>query len=292
MRQFLLLFLKGLGMGSADIVPGISGGTVAFVTGIYPRLLAAIQACNLRAIQLLFKGHWQTLWRCLDGPFLLPLLAGIATSLMTTARLVTYCLAQMPIQTWSCFFGLMLASSTTVYQHIQQKSSGVLLCSLGGSGAALLMACLGPWHAPDTVGFIALAGSLAVCAMLLPGVSGSFVLLLLGKYTLMLQALQTLRLDTLLPFMLGGVAGLLSFARLIAWLLQRFHDYTVATLAGFMVGSLPQLWPWKYLGNNISPYRLQAAAHQDPLLDQALLWMAFGIVLVVVLERVARRKIL
>jgi putative membrane protein len=302
-KHYLLLFLKGIGIGSADIIPGVSGGTIAFITGIYEELLEAIQAFDATAFRLFKKGQFKALWQHLHGAFLLPLLAGIGLSLATTVQLVMYLLVYYPIQTWSFFWGLLLASAFTVYQQIKQWHLHTLLVSLGGLALAYGTTQVTPLYTPDTGWFIGLAGAIAGCAMLLPGTSGSFMLLLLGKYAFMLHALKNFKLDILVAFSLGGVVGLLSFSRLVSWLLRQHHDNTLALLAGFMLGSLNQVWPWKQhygflaLSNssleatqNLCTRQLQAAYHQDPLVLQALLWMGLGILLVVGIARLARSK--
>jgi putative membrane protein len=303
-RAYLLLFLKGMGIGSADIIPGVSGGTIALITGIYEELLEAIQSFNADAFRLLQTGKLKALWQHLHGAFLLPLVAGIGLSLATTVHLVSYLLTYHPIQTWSFFFGLILVSSFAVYQQIKQWHARMLLASLGGALLAYGITRATPMlYTPQAGWFIALAGALAVCAMILPGISGSFILLLLGKYTLMLDALRHFKVGILATFALGGVAGLLSFSRLIAWLLRQYHDYTLALLAGFILGSLNKVWPWKQLlsqagmldssmaaTQNLSPLQFQNLYQQDPLVPQALLWMSIGVLLVVGIEKQGRHK--
>ncbi|MEM9417042.1 MAG: DUF368 domain-containing protein [Bacteroidota bacterium] len=301
LHNYWLLFLKGIGIGMVDIIPGVSGGTMALIMGIYEELLQAIQAFDVTALRLLSKGQFKALWQHLHGAFLLPLVLGIGLSLATTVQLVIYLLAQYPIQTWSFFLGLLLVSAFTVYQEIKRWHLRTVLLSLGGLLLAYSITRMTPLHTPNTSLFISLAGALAVCAMLLPGVSGSFVLVLLGKYAFMLQALQSFQLGTLIPFVLGGVVGLLSFSRGIAWLLRHHHDDTLSLLAGFMLGSLNKVWPWQQawsvsadnsltVPQNLSPFQFQAIYHQDPLVLQALLWMSLGMLVVVGLEKQTRRK--
>ena len=290
-----------MAIGSADIIPGVSGATIALITGIYEELLQAIQAFAAAAFRLLSTGQFKALWQHLHGAFLLPLVLGIGLSLATTVQLVTYLLAHYSIQTWSFFLGLILASSFTIYQKVKQWQLRTLLISLGGLVLAYSITQATPLHTPHTSWFIGLAGCIAVCAMLLPGMSGSFVLVLLGKYMFMLHALQAFQLGILVTFVLGGVIGLFSFSRLIAWLLRFHHDNTLALLAGFMLGSLNRVWPWQQswsalahssltVPQNLSPLQFQATYHQDPLVPQALLWMSLGLLLVVILERQTRRR--
>ncbi len=303
-QNYLTLFLKGLAIGSADIIPGISGGTIAFVIGIYEKLLAAIQSLNATALRLLCAGKFQALWQHLHGAFLLPLVMGIGISLFTTARLVTYLLGYHPIQSWASFGGLILASSVIIYQKIKQWDFLTLFFSLCGAVLAYILTKAAPVLTPDARWFIALTGAIAVCAMVLPGISGSFLLLLLGKYRFMLDALENFNLGILATFAGGGVVGLFTFSRLIAWLLHRFYNYTVAALAGFMLGSFNKLWPWKQLVGqpetgggstvqliyNLSPCKFQEVLGQDPLIGQALLCMSLGALLVIGIEKATRSK--
>ncbi len=299
--SYFLLFLKGLGIGSVDIVPGISGSTIALFVGVYEELLQAFQAFDVVALQLLSTGQFKALWKYLRGSFLLPLVLGIGLSMVTTVQFVIYFLTDYPIQTWSFFSGITLVTVSTIYQKIKRWHLRTVLISLGGLIVAYGITRATPLHTPHSSFFIGLSGCIAVCAMLLPGISGSFMLVLLGKYMFMLHALQTFQLSNLIPFALGGVIGLLSFSRLVAWLLRRYHDSTLALLAGFIIGSLSKTWPWKQLQENLahesllspqnlSPAQFQATYHQDPLVLQALLWTCIGISLVVGLERIAREK--
>lgn len=300
-RNQWLLFLQGIGIGIVDLIPGVSGGTIALIMGIYEELLQAIQSFNMAAFRLLSTGQFRALWQHLNGSFLLPVLLGISLSLATTVQLVTYLLANHPIQTWSFFLGLILVSAFTIYQRVGQWHLRTVLMSLLGLLLAYGITKMAPLHTPNTILFISLAGALAVCAMILPGISGSFVLLILGKYAFMLQAFQNLQLSALIPFALGGVVGVLSFSKGITWLLHRHHDDTMALLAGFMLGSLNKVWPWQQpwstLTDNsleipriLSPLQFQDIYHQDPVVIQALLWMSLGMLLVVGLEKQARQR--
>ena len=302
-RHYLLLFLKGVGIGSVDIIPGVSGGTIALLTGVYEELLQAIQAFDSTAFQLFKKGKFRALWQYLHGPFLFPLLTGIGFSLTTTVQLVAYLLVYYPIQTWSFFLGLLLVSAFAVYQQIHQWNLWLLFISLVGFLLTYAITQATPLQTPNSSWFIGLAGAVAVCAMMLPGISGSFILLLLGKYTFMLKALKDFRLNILVAFSLGGIIGLLSFSRLIAWLLRRYHDSTLAFLAGIMLGSLNIVWPWKQLwdplslgnssfgiGYNLSPFQFQTTYQRDPLVLQALLWMSLGMLVIVGMERQSRSR--
>jgi len=299
-KYYLRLFIKGIAMGIAELIPSVSSATVALLTGIYGELLGAMRSLDSVALRLLGAGKWKNLWQHIHGNFLLTLGLGIITSLLTTVNLLRYLLAEQAIQTWSFFFGLMLISCVTVYQQIKRFSYTLIPISCLGALIAYAIIHATPLQSPESLRFILLAGAISVCAMIVPGISGSFVLLLLGKYTTMLDALQHLHWQRLLVFMLGGIIGLLSFSRVLNWLLTKHQDPTMSLLAGFIIGSLPKTWPWKQFikientGNlvaqNISPSKFQLVSCQDPLIFQALLWMCLGCLVVITLEKLAARK--
>jgi putative membrane protein len=303
-KHFLLLFIKGMSMGIAELIPSISSATIALITGIYGKLLDSIRSVDMAALRLLIQGKWKAFWDHINGNFLLTLGLGILTSLLSTISLLRYLLAEKPIQIWSFFFGLMVISCISIYQYIKKFTLMTLLVSFLGALIAYGLIYTTPLKTPDSLWFISLAGVIAVCAMILPGISGSFMLLLLGKYTLMLEALQGFHWQRLLAFLLGAITGLISFTRFLNWLLRQYHDYTMALLAGFMLGSLPKTWPWKQLiqpldvdplveaamEKNVSPVKFQLLAQQDPLILEALLWMSLGCLLVVLLEKLAANQ--
>lgn len=291
-------------MGIAELIPSISSATIALITGVYRELLYSIRALDTDTLRLLSQGKWKAWWQHINGSFLLPLILGIVTSLLSTLKLLRFLLTAYPIQIWSFFFGLMLISCITIYRQIRKFDYATLPISLLGALMAYGLIYSTPLQSPDSLWFITLAGAIAVCAMILPGISGSFMLLLLGKYTLMLDALQQLHWERLLAFLGGGILGLLSFSRVLNWLLEKHHDYTVALLAGFILGSLPKSWPWKQvilpldadnltkasIEQNISPINFQSFTQQDPLILEALLWMSLGCLVVVLLEKLAARQ--
>ena len=237
--------LRGMLMGAADIVPGVSGGTMAFITGIYARLLAAITAFDLRLLRRVLAGDWRGAWASVDGAFLLALLSGILLSVLTLARLIGYLLVAQPLLLWSLFFGLILASAFVILKRIDRWSA----TTLGGLAAGVVIAAfvgLSPAIAfpGGTAGFF-FAGFLAICAMILPGISGSFILVLLGMYGPVLAAIRAFDLAPLAVFAGGAACGLLAFSRILRFLIERYHAPTMATLTGFLTGSLPVVWPWK-----------------------------------------------
>lgn len=245
LSRYLLLALKGCAMGMADVVPGVSGGTIAFISGIYEELLDSIRRVNLTAVKLLLKGRFGEFWRHINGGFLLPVLLGIGVAIFSLARLMTYLLDHHPIAIWSFFFGLIIASALLVAQQIGRWRWPTLLSFAIGAAVAWWITVASPTQTPDAWWFILLAGAIAICAMILPGISGAFILLLLGKYKFIMEAVGDLNIPVIAVFAVGALAGIIAFSHLLTWLLRHWHDMTVATLMGFMVGSLNKVWPWK-----------------------------------------------
>lgn len=249
------IFLRGMLMGAADIVPGVSGGTMAFITGIYQRLIDAITAFDFRLLPMLRSGDWRGMWERVDGSFLLALLAGIATSVFTLANLITWLLDSQPLLLWSFFFGLILASALVLLRHIAAWTPAALLGCCVGTLTAAFIGLSPAFPFPDGALSFFLAGFVAICAMILPGVSGSFLLVLLGMYTRVLAAVDALLILPLLSFVGGAACGLLAFSRLLRYLLAQHHGATLATLTGFLLGSLPVVWPWKLNAPGTVPAR-------------------------------------
>lgn len=303
-KETILIYLKGLGMGGADVVPGVSGGTIAFITGIYEKLLDSIKAVDLEALKLLFTGQIRPFWRKINGSFLLPLILGIITSFLTFAKLIIYLLANHPIPLWSFFFGLIIISAVLVLRAVNRWTWGVILSIIIGVAVAFLVTEATPAETPDQLWFIFISGAIAICAMILPGISGSFILLILGKYEYMMTALTKLDLLTVAVFALGCVTGLLSFVRAISWLLKHYHNLAIGLLSGFMIGSLNKVWPWKVptqfrinshgervasLTENVLPGEYLKKIG-DPNILLAVLFMALGVFIVVAIEKIANYK--
>ena len=301
-KNNILLFLKGMGMGGADVVPGVSGGTIAFITGIYEELLNSIKSIDKEAIQLLFNFKIAALWKHVNGSFLIVLFGGIAVSILSLAKLIHYLLNNHPIQLWSFFFGLIIISALLVSREIRQWKIMVVLAGIAGTAIAYFITAATPATTPDNYLFIFLSGAIAICAMILPGISGSFILLILGKYQFIIESVKELNLIVIIVFGLGCVVGLLSFSRLVSWLLQKYHDITVALLAGFMIGSLNKIWPWKeilstrlnskgeivpLIQKNLWPTDYLARVGEPHIL-QALLFFGFGILLIIGIEKIAQ----
>ena len=245
MFRYVLLALKGCAMGMADVVPGVSGGTIAFISGIYSELIESIKSFNPTALKLLGRFEFRKFWRHINGSFLFSVLLGIGIAIFSLARLMTYLLAHHPIEIWSFFFGLIVASAAFVARDIRKWNLTSLLGLLVGTALAFWITIASPTQTPNDWWFIMLSGAVAICAMILPGISGAFILLLLGKYQYILQAVSEFRLGVLLLFAVGAVAGIISFSHLLSWLLRKHHDLTISLLMGFMVGSLNKSGPGK-----------------------------------------------
>lgn len=302
LKDHILIYLKGLSMGAADIVPGVSGGSIALITGIYTRLLDGIKSIDRFSLSLLLKGKINEFWKSIDGTFLLLLLLGILTSIFSMSKLITHLMDNHPILLWSFFCGLILVSAVLVLRDIQKITMGVLIAFAIGTAAAYWVTGLPPIGSPDAWWFTFVSGAIAICAMILPGISGSFILLILGQYERILAAVNEKNFLLLGLFGIGCVVGLLSFSRLVSWLLHKFPATTIGLLAGFMVGSINKLWPWKnvlsfrlnskgeevpFLTENVMPSSFFELTGQDPQVVGALVSFVVGLALVLVIERTA-----
>lgn len=301
--RYIVLALKGCAMGMADVVPGVSGGTIAFISGIYEELLDSIRSVNTTALKLLLKLRLGEFWRHVNGSFLLPVLLGIAIAIFSLARLMTYLLTYHPIAIWSFFFGLIIASSVLVARQVGHWNWRTVLAFAVGAVAAWWITVATPAETPNDWWFVMLSGAIAICAMILPGISGAFILLLLGKYQYIMQAVGDFNIPVIAVFVIGAVAGIISFSHLLSWLLKHLHDITVAVLMGFMVGSLNKVWPWKetvetYLDShgvaqplvqhNVAPGAFEQLTGQPSLLVQAILLCAVGFLAIYGIELLAR----
>lgn len=242
--QYIQWIIKGLAMGAADVVPGVSGGTLAFILGIYERLLAAISNCNVQALRLLGRGKIAALWQHIDGTFLLCLFGGIFISIFSLAGVISYFLEYRPIPLWALFNGLILAALPTLIKSLRWNLLRVGLCLLGVA-FAVSVGMLAPHELNPAPWLFFIAGAIAICAMILPGISGSFILLISGMYAPVLLAVTELQLGVLALFLAGCIFGLLSFSRLLNWLLQHYHDATLALLIGVVIGAFYRIWPWQ-----------------------------------------------
>jgi putative membrane protein len=301
-KDYLLLYVKGVSMGGADVIPGVSGGTVAFITGIYDELINSIKAIDWSVIKMLFQFRISEAWKTVNGNFLICILGGILTSLLSLSKLMTFLLNTYPIQVWSFFFGLILVSAPLIFRDIKQWKLGTIISGTAGVVAAYFITVISPTETPTNLPFIFFCGALAICAMILPGISGAFILLLIGKYEYMIAALINFDLEVIAVFASGCVLGLIGFSKILGWVLNHYRFPALAMLAGFMIGSLNKVWPWKeitkyridHLGNqvpafdkSVSPDRFLEVTGTDPLVFQAILFSALGILLIVAIEKTA-----
>ncbi|WP_347838267.1 DUF368 domain-containing protein [uncultured Draconibacterium sp.] len=250
-KDYITLALKGMGMGAADVVPGVSGGTIAFITGIYEELINSIKSVNLHAIKLLLSFKLAAFWQAINGSFLISVFIGVGISVFSLAKGLEYLLHHYPILVWSFFFGLIVASAIYVARSIKRWKADTVIGGLAGIIIAYLITVITPAEANTSYWFIFLSGSIAICAMILPGISGSFILVLLGMYKFILSAVGDMNLAVILTFMAGAAIGIIAFSNVLSWLLRKFHNTTIAVLAGFMVGSLNKVWPWKEVTQTI-----------------------------------------
>lgn len=298
---YLTLSAKGVLMGAADAVPGVSGGTIAFMTGIYEELIWSLKQCGPEALRLLFKNGIKSAWQHINGNFLVALFGGVIVSLATISRVVLYLLDTYPELLWSFFFGLILAGVWSVIRHVEQWRLSIIGAFILGTLVAYLITGISPTHVEPTTLFVFLAGMVAICAMILPGISGSFILLLLGMYAPMMTAVKELQLLTLGIFASGCVIGLLSFSRVLSWMFSTHKTVTLALLGGFMLGSLNKVWPWKLtletvvnrhgkevplVQSNVLPNTFESVTGQPAFLSYSIGLMLLAIVLVIVLEKI------
>jgi len=294
------LFFKGVGMGTADIVPGVSGGTIAFITGIYEALLTAIASINSRLVLQVLRLNLKQALAGLHLRFLVTLVCGIALAVISTSHLMHYLLTEHAVQTWSVFFGLITASILVVAHSINKRFTTFPALILGAILAYGITGLI-PLYTPEEPWFIFLSGMIAICAMILPGLSGSFILLILGKYAFITAALRNPvnpdNLEIILIFITGCLVGILGFSRILRYGLARWHDYTLALLTGIMLGSMRKVWPWKItLESQIIRGKEHVLREENvwPLLDIefgiALLLMLSGFTLVMLLDKISRRR--
>ena len=252
LSEYILTAVKGACMGAADVIPGVSGGTIAFIMGIYDKFVASLAAINAEAVKLFFTGKFKEFWRHINGGFLLSLVVGIGVSVISLATVMQTLLSDFPIQTWAFFFGLIVASSIFILRGISGWGLREILFLIGGILLGVTICTLSPTQTPDALWFIFLSGAIAICAMILPGISGSFILLILGKYQYILGAVSDLvagqnvvgNLLIIGVFAIGAVVGILGFSKFLHWILSRWHKQTLIILAGFIIGSLVKIWPW------------------------------------------------
>jgi len=261
------LFLKGVLMGAADVVPGVSGGTIAFITGIYEHLLLSLQSILPALVELIKKRNFSSFWKRINGAFLMTLFSGILLSVLILAKLIIYLLINHPIPLWSFFFGLIVASVSIVGKQISEWNIRLFVFIVAGALIAYFLSQLSPASVEHNYLNAFLSGLVAICAMILPGISGSFILVMLGTYSFILGAIKDFDVIVLAIFALGCLIGLLSIANVLVWAFSRFRNMTLALLTGFMIGALTKVWPWK----EVLTYREDRHGQLQPLLEQNVL---------------------
>jgi putative membrane protein len=298
-KDYIGITARGYVMGAADVVPGVSGGTMAFILGIYEELLDAIKAVDLKLIRLVITFRIREALDIFPWKFVLALVVGIFTAILTLAKSLSWALENHPTLVWSFFFGLVLASVIVVRNRIAHWSPGLLLVTgLAALGSYLLVGMV-PVETPNDAWFLFLSGAIAINAMILPGISGAFILVLLGKYQYLLDAVVEGNIVVLLLVISGAFVGLITFARVLRWLFRHYHDLTVAVLIGLIIGALRKVWPWKEnvglepgTGEEIKVLLelnvLPEAFTIDVALAIALMGLGFGLVLI--LHHLASRK--
>ncbi|MBL0716570.1 MAG: DUF368 domain-containing protein [Desulfosarcina sp.] len=244
-QPFPSLFAKGFCMGAADVVPGVSGGTMALILGIYRELIFSIKSFDLKFFRLLFSLKIKKAFDRASWEFAFPLLAGILTAVFTLSGILTWLLQNKPVPLWSFFFGLILASIFILIQHFKKRTLWILLWIILGAVCTYFLVGIMPAATPDNAWFLFLCGAAAICAMILPGISGAFILVLLGKYQFVLEAVHQRNFLTLILVAAGAGAGLFTFVRILNWFFKKYPNVTIAILTGFMLGSLRKIWPWK-----------------------------------------------
>ncbi len=286
MKQFLSTALKGFGMGTANVVPGVSGGTIALITGIYSRLVACISAFATPSIwKEFFKGHFSSWWKKVDGSFLAALFVGLVVSILTFAKVVTWSLVEYPVVTWAFFFGLIIVSTAYMLYDIKAWKIKDVVFLFIGLGLGLAFCFLTPTHTPQTAWFYFLSGAIAICTMILPGVSGSFLLQIFGNYDIVMAALDVANINwsVLGPFALGCVVGIIAFSKFLKWLLARYERPTMILLIGFVIGTLLKVWPWA------DADAVQLAGHGLQILP-AIVAMLLGGALVVLIQKLSKKS--
>ncbi len=300
-KDYLIISFKGLAMGAADAVPGVSGGTIAFISGIYEELITTISNIKLSLLKNLFSGHFKAFWQNANGNFLLALVSGIIVSYVSFMKLAKYLLENHPILIWSFFFGLIVASIYFVGKQITKWSISVFIALAVGALTAFYISDLPALTENTNDSFLFFAGAIAICAMILPGISGSFILIILGAYKTLSNAIADFDIKKLMLFFSGAIIGLLSFSHVLKWLFKNYHNTTLAVLTGFIFGSLNKVWPWKQtltwytnsqgsqeplVQKSISPFLFQG----DNQIVWAVILMVLGFLTIFSLEKIGNKK--
>ncbi len=298
--QYITLVLKGMAMGAADVVPGVSGGTIAFISGIYEELIQSIVNIGVPLFKIWKEKGFQAFWKAANGNFLLALFSGIAISVFSLAKIISTLLDTQPVLVWSFFSGLILASVILISRSIENWNFGKVLALIFGASIAYYITLLPAAQDVTSLPFLFLSGSLAVCAMILPGISGAFILVLLGSYQTLLNAVHEMDFKAIIVFILGAIVGLLSIAKLLKWMFSKFKEITLALLTGFIIGSLNKLWPWKeVIRSKVIDGKVFVISEQnvvpgnydgDPQVLYSIISATLGFLFIIALERLATRK--
>ena len=305
-KDYILLFLKGMGMGAANVIPGVSGGTIALITGIFEKLIDSIKSFDLKAAQLLLKFKIKDFIKHTDLLFLIAVLSGAVVSVFSLAKILEFLFANYPIYVWAFFFGLILASVFFIGRTIGKWSLSVITTFIVGTGIAIALSTLNPATQNDSFLYLIICGVVAMCSMILPGLSGSFVLILLGNYELvMIQAVSNIEIRILFPVAIGAGGGIIIFSHLLSWVYKKYKDQTISILTGFILGSLAILWPWKNeifrhdeAGNAILKNGEKIIQGYERFVPNtlttevwvAIIWMFIGIVSIWIIEKTANKQ--
>ncbi len=273
-------------MGAANVIPGVSGGTIALITGIYERLINAIKSFDHRVLKLILQRDIKSAWQQVDGSFLVPVLAGVAISIVSLARILEFLLERYETLTMAFFFGLILLSVYFVGKTVRQWNAVTFVMLLAGTAVAVSIALLAPATENASFFYVFLCGIVAICSMILPGLSGSFILIIMGNYALILGAIGRGDVGILLPLLLGCVVGLIAFSHFLAWVFKHFHDQTIALMTGFILGSLAIIWPWKHtltqmIAREGKPDKNVVTGYDWylPSLLESVNWLAIGLII-------------
>lgn len=296
LKDYAFLTLKGMAMGAADVVPGVSGGTIAFIVGIYDELINSIKSINGESLKLFFTGKWIAFCKQINAAFLFPIILGIGISIFSLAKVITWLLTDHPVLVWAFFFGLVLASTWFVSKDIKEWNWKTILAFIVGAAVAYYITVATPAETPTNLLFIFLCGAIAICAMILPGISGSFILVLLGKYFFIMEAVKTFNIKIILVFAAGALIGITTFSRLLSFALKHFRNITLSVLTGFMLGSLNKVWPWKEtVQTYVDSHGVVKPLVETNILPNVYVWeaavlMVVGFLLVYLLEKLSAKS--
>jgi len=305
MKEYTVNALKGAAIGTANVVPGVSGATLAIITGVFERLIDAVKSVDITAVKLLFTGKFKEFGRHVDFAFLASLLFGVAAAIISLARLFEFMFEKYPVYIWAYFFGLILASVYYVGKTVTKWNALNVILLTAGAGFAVALTFFNPAVENSSMLYVFICGVVAICSMILPGISGSFILILMGNYTLIIKSINNMDLAVLVPFALGCGIGLLGFAHVLSLILKKFKDQTIAALTGFICGSLFIIWPWKqivYLTDAagkiierkgekvIENYRVMLPDAFNTEVILAVAVMAIGVASIVITESIANKK--